>query len=234
MPQTAGKPKTKSSKTKSSKTKSSSTSKRHFTVVIGTKEHGLYCSSSPSSAARKAVSKLCGKKVKNVEFCLREITQGSKKKTYGPYLGHVEILAKPIQLKGRLVERMPVARLKPKSSAKKGGMRGGEEMPENMKNFLNLFKLLHQKNKFSNERKQIRFDDKYEFLNDLSDDDLITLLTITHTNWSHLNTNNQIFNEIMNDESKNASFKQDHQEQIRKVIRIRAEILEYMKSHNNV
>ena len=116
MPQTASK----------SKTKSSSTSKRHFTVVIGTKEHGLYCSSSPSSAARKAVSKLCGKeKGKKVEFCLREITQGSKKKTYGPYLGHIEKLAKPIQLKGRLVERTPVARLKPKTSAKKGGMRGG-------------------------------------------------------------------------------------------------------------
>jgi len=123
MPQTAGKPVKKSSKTKS---KSSSTSKRHFTVVIGTKEHGLYCSSSPSSAARKAVSKLCGKeKGKKVEFCLREITQGSKKKTYGPYLGHVEKLAKPIQLKGRLIERKPVAHLKPKSSAKKGGMRGG-------------------------------------------------------------------------------------------------------------
>ncbi len=131
MPQTAGKPKTKSSKTKSSKTKSSSTSKRHFTVVIGSKEHGLYCSSSPSSAARKAVSKLCGKeKGKKVEFCLREITQGSKKKTYGPYLGHVEKLAKPIQLKGRLVERTPVARLKAKSSAKKGGMRGGGEENE--------------------------------------------------------------------------------------------------------
>lgn len=127
MPQTAGKPVKKSSKTKSSKTKSSSTSKRHFTVVIGSKEHGLYCSSSPSSAARKAVSKLCGKeKGKKVEFCLREITQGSKKKTYGPYLGHVEKLAKPIQLKGRLVERMPVARLKAKSSVKKGGMRGGD------------------------------------------------------------------------------------------------------------
>jgi hypothetical protein len=121
MPQIGGKP-----VKKSSKTKSSSTSKRHFTVVIGSKEHGLYCSSSPSSAARKAVSKLCGKNVKNVEFCLREITQGSKKKTYGPYLGHVEKLAKPIQLKGRLVERKPVARLKAKSSAKKGGMRGGE------------------------------------------------------------------------------------------------------------
>jgi len=123
MPQIGGK-----NAKKSSKTKSSSTSKRHFTVVIGTKEHGLYVSSSPSSAARKAVSKLCGKeKGKRVEFCLREITQGSKKKTYGPYLGHVEKLAKPIQLKGRLVERMPVARLKAKSSAKKGGMRGGGE-----------------------------------------------------------------------------------------------------------
>ena len=126
MPQIGGKNAKKSSKTKSSKTKSSSTSKRHFTVVIGTKEHGLYCSSSPSSAARKAVSKLCGKeKGKKVEFCLREITQGSKKKTYGPYLGHIEKLAKPIQLKGRVIERKPVALLKPKSSAKKGGMRGG-------------------------------------------------------------------------------------------------------------
>lgn len=123
MPQIGGKNAKKSSKTKS---KSSSTSKRHFTVVIGTKEHGLYVSSSPSSAARKVVSKLCGKKNgKKVEFCLREITQGSDKKIYGPYLGHVEKLAKPIQLKGRLVERMPVARLKPKNSVKKGGMRGG-------------------------------------------------------------------------------------------------------------
>jgi hypothetical protein len=103
MPQIGGKNAKKSSKTKSSKTKSSSTSKRHFTVVIGSKEHGLYCSSSPSSAARKAVSKLCGKNVKNVEFCLREITQGSKKKTYGPYLGHVEKLAKPMK-KYKLLE----------------------------------------------------------------------------------------------------------------------------------
>ena len=34
-------------------------SKRHFTVVIGSKEHGLYISSTPSSAAKKAVTKLC-------------------------------------------------------------------------------------------------------------------------------------------------------------------------------
>ena len=110
--------------------KDKSSSKRHFTVVVGNKEHGLYCSSSPSSAARKVVSKLCGKeKGKRVEFCLREITSGSKKKTYGPYLGHIEKLAKPIQLKGRVIERKPVALLKPKSGAKKGGMRGGEEIP---------------------------------------------------------------------------------------------------------
>jgi len=59
-------------------------SKRHFTVVMGGKEHGLYVSSTPSSAARKAVTKLCaGNKSKKVEFSIREITQGSKKKTYG-------------------------------------------------------------------------------------------------------------------------------------------------------
>ena len=95
MPQIGGKAKS------SKSSKSSSTSKRHFTVVIGSKEHGLYCSSSPSSAARKAVSKLCATdKKKKVEFSVREITQESKKKTYGPYLGYIEKLAKPIELKG--------------------------------------------------------------------------------------------------------------------------------------
>ena len=58
--------------------------KRHFTVVIGNKENGLYVSTTPSSAARKAVTKLCASnKSKKVEFHIREITQGSKKKTYG-------------------------------------------------------------------------------------------------------------------------------------------------------
>ena len=70
------------------KSSSSTTSKRHFTVVMGNKEHGLYVSSSPSSAARKAVSKLCATdKKRKVQFSIREITQGSKKKTYGPYVG---------------------------------------------------------------------------------------------------------------------------------------------------
>ena len=53
--------------------------KRHFKVVEKNgKEHGLYVSSTPSSAAKKAVSKLCSSnKSKKVEFYLREITQGS-------------------------------------------------------------------------------------------------------------------------------------------------------------
>ena len=97
--------------------------KRHFTVVIGNKEHGLYVSSSPSSAARKAVTKLCASnKSKKVEFHIREITQGSKKKTYGPYIGHIEKLKVPIELKGRTVEYKPMAKLKGKK------MNGGENV----------------------------------------------------------------------------------------------------------
>jgi hypothetical protein len=97
-------------------------SKRHFKVVIGKKEHGLYLSSSPLSAARKAVSKLCATdKKKKVEFSLREITRGSIRKTYGPYLGYIEKLKVPIQLKGRLVEYKPNAKLIKKTGVKKGG-----------------------------------------------------------------------------------------------------------------
>jgi hypothetical protein len=105
-------------------------SKRHFTVVMGGKEHGLYVSSTPSSAARKAVSKLCATdKKRKVSFHIREITQKSEKKTYGPYLGYIEKLAKPIELKGRVIRYKPVAKLSGKSGkktdVKKGGMRGG-------------------------------------------------------------------------------------------------------------
>ena len=61
-----------------------SSSKRHFTVIIDSKEHGLYISTTSSSAARKAVSKLCAddKKMK-VKFSIRETTRDSNKKTYG-------------------------------------------------------------------------------------------------------------------------------------------------------
>jgi hypothetical protein len=109
--------------------------KRHFTVVMGGKEHGLYVSSTPSSAAKKAVTKLCAaNKSKKVEFSIREITQGSKKKTYGTYEGHIEKLKEPIELKGRVIKYKPVAKLIGNSGVKKGGMRGGywiDELPEN-------------------------------------------------------------------------------------------------------
>ena len=122
MPQTGGKPKV----SKAPKKTSSSSTKRHFTVVMGNKEHGLYVSSSPSSAARKAVSKLCASnKSKKVEFSIREITQGSKKKTYGPYKGYIEKLKEPIELKGRVIKYKPVAKLSGKTGAKKGGEGSG-------------------------------------------------------------------------------------------------------------
>ena len=126
MPQIGGKPKVSKAPKTPKKKSSSSTTKRNFTVVIGSKEHGLYVSSSPSSAARKAVSKLCATdKKRKVSFHIREITQGSKKKTYGPYLGYIEKLAKPIELKGRVIKYKPVAKLSGKTGAKKRGMRGG-------------------------------------------------------------------------------------------------------------
>ena len=104
-------------------------SKRHFTVVMGNKEHGLYVSSTPSSAAKKAVTKLCAaNKGKKVEFHIREITQGSKKKTYGPYSGHIEKLKEPIELKGRVIKYKPVAKLSKKIGVKKGGA-GAEVNP---------------------------------------------------------------------------------------------------------
>ena len=106
--------------------------KRHFTAVVNSKEYGLYVSSSPSSAARKIVSKLCiSNKTKKVEFFVREITQGSKKKTYGLYLGEMKKLANPIELKGRVIRYAPEVHLKKKSAtkpSKKTGkkIRGGE------------------------------------------------------------------------------------------------------------
>jgi len=110
---------------KNAKKKSSST-KRHMTVVMGNKEHGLYVSSSPSSAARKAVSKLCATdKKRKVQFNIREITQGSKKKTYGPYLGYIEKLKEPIELKGRIIKYKPVAKLSDKKTKTEGAKKKG-------------------------------------------------------------------------------------------------------------
>lgn len=75
--------------------------KRHFTVVEGKKEHGLFVGRSPSSVAKKVVSKL-SKGGKKVIFELREITQGSKKKTYGPYEGIKKKLSDPVKIGDRV------------------------------------------------------------------------------------------------------------------------------------
>jgi hypothetical protein len=144
-------------------------SKRHFTVIIGNKEHGLYVSSTPSSAARKAVTKLCtANKSKIVEFHIREITQGSKKKTYGPFLGHMEKLKEPIELKGRIIKYKPVAKLIEKLGVKKGGMnRDGEQYSSLYHDFIyncldhNILRKLEKtkiKYPFPEEKKDISID----------------------------------------------------------------------------
>ena len=90
--------------------------KRHFTAIIGKKEQGSYVSSSPSSAARKAVSKLCADdKKRKVVFSIREKTQNSRKKTYGPYIGYMQ------KLEGRVIRYKPVAKLDKKRSKMNGG-----------------------------------------------------------------------------------------------------------------
>ena len=136
---------------------------------MGGKEHGLYVSSTPSSAARKAVTKLCtANKSKKVEFSIREITQGSKKKTYGPYSGYIEKLKEPVELKDRVIRYKPVAKLSGKTSKK---MKGGSivlefhnpNYPENLildNDFKNIQKELeliiksnnNSKSKFTSEK----------------------------------------------------------------------------------
>ena len=74
---------------------------------------GIYESSAPSSAAMKALTQLCrAKKTKGqctLFLTVREITQGNNKKANGePKLYHYRVkrekLAKPIELKGRVIE----------------------------------------------------------------------------------------------------------------------------------
>jgi hypothetical protein len=116
--------------------------KRHFTVVMNSKEHGIYVSSTPSSAARKAVSKLCAdNKNKKFEFRLRETTQGSNKKVYGPYIGYMEKLDKPIELKGRVIRYKPIAKRIEKQNNQVGGfLKVGDKVRTNIKFLLDEFK----------------------------------------------------------------------------------------------
>jgi hypothetical protein len=89
-----------------------SSSKRHFTAVIDSKEYGIYVSSTPSSAAKKVVSKLCAEdKKRKVKFSIRETTQKSRKKTYGPYIGYMQKLDKQVELKGRVIRYKHVSKL---------------------------------------------------------------------------------------------------------------------------
>jgi len=98
-----------------------SSSKRHFTAIIGKKEQGSYVSSSPSSAARKAVSKLCADdKKRKVVFSIRETTRDSNKKVYGPYIGYMQKLDKPIELEGRMIKYKSVVKLDKKKRKNEG------------------------------------------------------------------------------------------------------------------
>jgi serine/threonine protein kinase len=60
-----------------------------------------------------------------VQFHIREITQGSKKKTYGPYVGYIEKLKEPIELKGRIIKYKPIAKLRRETSKKTERMMKG-------------------------------------------------------------------------------------------------------------
>jgi len=148
--------------------------KRHFTVVIGSKEHGLYISSKPSSAAKKAVSKLCSSnKSKKVEFSLREITQGSNKKTYGPYVGEMKKLKKPIELKGRIIRHEIKLHLKKgKSStiktAKKMRGSGPFELFHSLNNYSNFVESEFQSN-YRNNKSQNYEDVKRGIISEINE-----------------------------------------------------------------
>jgi len=99
-------------------------SKRHFTIILEkdiqsgalSSTNGLYISSTPISAARKAVSKLCSdNKNKKVEFSVQETTQGSKNKVYGPYIGYMK------KIKGETIHYNPIVKLIKQVSKMKGG-----------------------------------------------------------------------------------------------------------------
>jgi len=102
---------------------------------MNSKEHGLYSSSTPSSAARKAVSKLCAdNKNKKVEFSIRETTQNSNKKVYGPYLGFMQKLDKPVELEGRVIRYKPIVKLNKKvNKMKDGGLRRNNQIGGSLK-----------------------------------------------------------------------------------------------------
>ena len=62
---------------------------RSFTILYNSKEFCCYNSSTPSLAAKKFFSNINkSKQIKKIEFFVKETTNGSKKKLYGPYIGN--------------------------------------------------------------------------------------------------------------------------------------------------
>lgn len=110
--------------------------KRYFTIIIDSKENGRYISSSPLSVAKKVLSKLLKLyKCNKIEYCIRETTQSSKKKIYGPYLGEMKKLKNPIKLNNKIIYYKPVVHIKKEKKHIK--MRGGEESQFQLSNFFN-------------------------------------------------------------------------------------------------
>lgn len=100
--------------------------KRYFTIVIDSKETGRYISSSPLLVAKKVLSKLLTVyKCKKIEYCIRETTKSSKKKIYGPYLGEMKKLEKPIKRNNNIIYYKSMVHIKKEKIYIK--MRGGEE-----------------------------------------------------------------------------------------------------------
>lgn len=105
-------------------------SKRHFTIIYKNEEVGMYQGRNPSSVAKKAVSKLSdGKKI---IFEIREITQGSKKKVFGPYEGVKKKLDKPVKVGDRVY--------KYESQVKKIEKKGGAITANNIQRNINKLK----------------------------------------------------------------------------------------------
>ena len=84
--------------------------KRSFSVIYEDKKY-LFKGTSPSSVSKKVIIKLCNLyKKKEVKFELNETTKDSKKKKYGPYIGHMEDLKAKVVLVGGKKRR---ARVRP-------------------------------------------------------------------------------------------------------------------------
>ena len=99
--------------------------------------------SSPSSVAKKVFSKLYTKmKNKLTTFMIKETTQGSKKKVYGPYKGKRIKLKKPRMVKFKGTNKPVPIRYETKLykvKTKKNTQKGGEGEVNSAQKFKNSF-----------------------------------------------------------------------------------------------